>query len=95
MGPKNKNIKQGDKAYIFIPFGLSRRASHLSVFVCQNWMKNGQVLTMRSARQSGAGLFWDIRWPFWPHFLRYDLQIVLPIIWINIYGQTDLQLNCI
>ena len=39
MGPKNKNIKQGDKAYIFIPFGLSRRASHLSVLGCALFSK--------------------------------------------------------
>ena len=37
MGSKNVNLKQ-------------RRASHFSVFVCQNWMKNGKVMTMRSAR---------------------------------------------
>ena len=49
MGPKNQNLKQ--------------EYSHFSVFVGQNWMKNGQVMTMRSARQSGAG-----------YFLRYDLQ---------------------
>ena len=36
MGPKNQILKQGD--------------SHFSVFVCQNWMKNGQVMTMGSAR---------------------------------------------
>ena len=55
-----------------IPFDSSQRASHFSVFVCQNLMKNGHG---KRARQSGAGLFWAIRWPFWPQFLRYELQI--------------------
>ena len=39
-------------------FDSSRRDSHFSVFVCQNWMKNGQVMTMGSARAKVAsGLF--------------------------------------
>ena len=46
MGSKNQNIKQGERAELFIPFDSSRRASHFSVFVYQNWMKNGQVMTM-------------------------------------------------
>ena len=41
MGSKNVNLKQ-------------RRASHFRVFVCQNWMKNGKVMTMRSARAKVA-----------------------------------------
>ena len=49
MGPKNQILKQGDRAYIFNPFDSSRQDSHLSVFVCQNWMKNAQVMTMESA----------------------------------------------
>ena len=67
MGSKNVNLKQ-------------RRASHFSVFVCQNWMKNGKVMTNDHAKrtcQSGAGLFWAKRWPFWPHFLRCVLQTCL------------------
>ena len=48
MGPKNQILKQGNRAYLFNPFDLSRRDSHFSVFVCQNWMKNGQVMTMGS-----------------------------------------------
>ena len=40
MGPKNQNRK------LFIPFDSSRRASHSSVFVYQNWMKNCHVMTM-------------------------------------------------
>ena len=39
---------------VFIPFDSSRRASHFSVFVCQNWMKNGQVMTLRSAHAKVA-----------------------------------------
>ena len=46
MGPKNQNLTQGDRA--FIPFDSSRLASHFSVFVCQNWMKNSQVMIMQS-----------------------------------------------
>ena len=42
MGSKNQNIKQGERAELFIPFDSSRRASHFSVY----WMKNGQVMTM-------------------------------------------------
>ena len=42
MGPKNQILKQGNRAYLFNPFDSSR------VFVCQNWMKNGQVMTMGS-----------------------------------------------
>ena len=42
MGPKNQYIKQGDGA------------SHFSVFVCQNLMKNGQVMAMGSARAKVA-----------------------------------------
>ena len=47
MGPKKQNLKQGDRAKL-IPFDSSRRASHFSLFVCQNWMKNGQVLTIEA-----------------------------------------------
>ena len=55
MGPKNQTIKQEERELnFFIPFDLSRRASHFSVFVCQNWMKNGKVMTMRSARAKVA-----------------------------------------
>ena len=44
MGPENKILKQGD--------------SHFCVFVCQNWMKNGQVMTMGSAcAKVASGLF--------------------------------------
>ena len=50
MGSKNQILKQGDRAKLFNPFDSSRRDSHFSVFVCQNWMKNGQVMTMGSAR---------------------------------------------
>ena len=58
MGPKNQILKQGDRAYLFNPFDSSRRDSHFGVFVCQNWMKNGQVMTMGSARAKVAsGLF--------------------------------------
>ena len=38
----------------FIPFDSSQRVSPFSVFVCQNWMKNGQVMAMRSARAKVA-----------------------------------------
>ena len=44
MGPKNQILKQGDRAFSFL-IHSSRRDSHFSVFVCQNWMKNGQVIT--------------------------------------------------
>ena len=54
MGPKNQNLKQRDRAYLFIPFDSSRRASHFIVFVCQNWMKYGQVMTMPSAHAKVA-----------------------------------------
>ena len=54
MGPKNQYIKQGDRAYNFIPFDSSQRASHFSVLVCQNLMKNGQVMAMGSARAKVA-----------------------------------------
>ena len=58
MGPKNQILKQGDRAQLFNPFNLSRRDSHFNVFVCQNWMKNGQVMTMGSVRAKVApGLF--------------------------------------
>ena len=58
MGPKNQILKQGDRAQLFNPFDSSRRDSHFSVFVCQNWMKNGQVMTMGSVRAKVAsGLF--------------------------------------
>ena len=40
MEPKTQYIKQGD--------------SHFSVFVCQNLMKNGQVMAMGSARAKVA-----------------------------------------
>ena len=73
MGYKNRNIKQGDRAHLFIPFDSSRRASHFSVFVCQNWIKNGQVMTMQSAPK-WRWLFYATRWQFWPHCLRYNLQ---------------------
>ena len=43
MEPKNQYIKQGDRAQNFIPFDSSQRASHFSVFVCQNLMKNGRA----------------------------------------------------
>ena len=44
MGPKNQYIK---------------RASHFSVLVCQNLMKNGQVMAMGSARAKVAlAYFW-------------------------------------
>ena len=49
MGPENHNLKQRDRAQLFISFDLSRRASNFNIFVCQNWMKNGQVMSMRSA----------------------------------------------
>ena len=32
------------------PQKLNSKARRFSVFVCQNWMKNGQVMTMGSAR---------------------------------------------
>ena len=54
MGPKNQYIKQGDRAQYCIPFDSSQRASHFSVFVCQNLMKNGQVMAMGSARAKVA-----------------------------------------
>ena len=41
MGPKKQYIKQGNRACNLIPFDSSQRASHFSVFVCQNLMKNG------------------------------------------------------
>ena len=43
---KTNILKQGDRAYFFISFDSSQRVSHFSVFVCQNWMKNGQVMAM-------------------------------------------------
>ena len=45
-GAKNQILNLGDIAKFFNPFDLSRRASHFSVFVCQNWMKNGHVMTV-------------------------------------------------
>ena len=54
MGPKNQYMKQEDRASNLIPFDLSQRASHFSVFVCQNLMKNGQVMAMGSARAKVA-----------------------------------------
>ena len=48
MEPKNQNLKQGVRDKLFIPFDSSQRASHFSVFVCQNLMKYGQVMTMPS-----------------------------------------------
>ena len=56
----------------------SIRLNELVILVCsfvkidEKWPSYGHG---KRARQSGAGLFWAIRWPFWPHFLRYELQI--------------------
>ena len=41
----------------------SQRVRHFNVFVCQNWMKNYQVMTIYKARAQ--------KWR-WPHFLRCD-----------------------
>ena len=50
MGPKNQILKQGDRALLFNPFDFSRRDSHFSVFVCQNWPSYDHG---KRARQSG------------------------------------------
>ena len=44
----------------------------------------------KRVRQSGTGLFWAIRWPFWPHFLRYDLQTCFASYLDKYCRQTDL-----
>ena len=41
-----QKMAQKPKSKAFIPFDSSRRAIHFSVLVCQNWMENGQVMTM-------------------------------------------------
>ena len=47
-------------------------------------MKNGQVMAMvKRARQSGAGLFWAIRWPLRLRLRDMNFKFVLPIIYIN------------
>ena len=58
-GAQKPKFKAMSKSLVFIPFDSFRRASHLSVFVCQNWMENGQVMTndhacMPSARAKVA-----------------------------------------
>ena len=53
----------------------------------EKWQSYDQV---KRVRQSGAGLFWAIRWPFWPHFFEMTFKLFLPFIWINIDRQTDL-----
>ena len=47
MGTKNQNIK------------ARRRAGYFSVFVCQNWMENGQVMTMQSVRAKVAIAYFE------------------------------------
>ena len=51
-GPKTKILSKD-----FISFDLSRRPCHFSVFVCQNWIKNGQVMSMQSAHAKVALAF--------------------------------------
>ena len=75
MAPKNQIIKQGDRAYLFNPFNSSRRDSHFSVFVCQNWMKNGQSYDHgKRTRQSGIWPILCQLMAILAKFLRYGLQ---------------------
>ena len=71
-------------------FDSSRRACHFSVFVCQLDEKWPSYDHAKQARQSGAGLFWAIRWYFGNNFWDTTFKLILPIIWINIDAQTEL-----
>ena len=55
MEPKIKNLKQGDK---------------LSVFVCQNWMKNAKLWPCEARAPKWRWPFWAIRWPFLATFFE-------------------------
>ena len=63
---------------------------------CQNRITNGRVMPMQRWGKSGVkrpGLLGAENWLFWPYFWRYGLQIFLTIIYINIKGQTQLEVN--
>ena len=49
MAPKTKFLSK-EIELSFLIHSIRIDNSHFSVFVCQNWMKNGQVMTMGSAR---------------------------------------------
>ena len=50
-------------------------------------------MAMEARKPKCAGLFWAIRWPFWPHFLDMNFKFVLPIIYINFDIQTKFGIN--
>ena len=72
MGPNTKLLTKKDRAFIFTPFDSSRKTKAIENKESQNQIKNELCpITFRLK----SGIFWALSWLFWPHFLRYRLQI--------------------
>ena len=75
-GQKNLNENIYIGAQLFTPFDCSRWADNFGVLKRQSRMKNDRVIwAFKFVQKWHPGPFWANNWSFWPHLLRYGLQI--------------------
>ena len=95
MGQKiNQNLKQRRSRFDFVTIRFVSKKQAFSKKESQHRMKNVRVKPIRRSRAKVAvGLFWNKCWPFWPLFLDINFRFVLPIIYINMDGQTNFKVD--
>ena len=91
---KTENFKGSYGAKRLVPFDSSWWADHVDVVGCQNRIKNVRVMPIQSWGKSGILAYFRLKIGYFCHiYWDMDFNFVLPIIYTNIEGQTQLEVN--
>ena len=87
-------LKESYRAKLLAPFDSSRRADLFNVFGYQNRLKNGRVMPIQSLGKSGFLAYFGLKVGYFGHiYWDMDFKCVLSVIYINIEGQIQLEVN--
>ena len=92
--PRSNKWSKNNTTECLAPFDSSRRADHFFVVECQNRIKDHRVMPIQSWGKSGVLAYFGPKIGHFKHiFWDAGFKFVLPVIYINIKGQTHLKVN--